>query len=271
VSSEIEVGQRALCFRIVPLSGALDERSAREGVIVLLDVTEARRLERMRRDFVANASHELRTPVAAVLAAAETLASGAGEEPAARAKFLDILQRHALRLSRLTSDLLELSRLEAGHEPRIESVSVAAVLETVRAELGPRAQAQSITLESALAPDLPEVAAEPAALEQILNNLIDNAIKYTPAGGRVTVTARADERDVTLVVADTGPGIPEPHLGRIFERFYRVDSARSRELGGTGLGLAIVKHLALSMGGMVGVESEVRRGSRFLVRLPRAR
>jgi two-component system phosphate regulon sensor histidine kinase PhoR len=270
VSSELELGSRALCFRVVPIGPP----AAREGVVVLLDVTEARRIERMRRDFVANASHELRTPVAAVLAAAETLAtlsSGAGEEPVARATFLDILQRHALRLSRLTSDLLELSRLEAGHEPHIESVSVAAALETVLAELGPRAQAKSIAIESQLAPGLPEVAAETAALEQILNNLLDNAIKYTPAGGRVTVSARADEREVTLVVSDTGPGIPEPHLGRIFERFYRVDSARSRELGGTGLGLAIVKHLALSMGGSVGVESDVGRGSRFLVRLPRAR
>lgn len=267
VSSELEVGSRALCFRVVPLG----EPAVREGVVVLLDVTESRRLERMRRDFVANASHELRTPVAAVLAAAETLASGAGEEPEARTTFLDILQRHALRLSRLTSDLLELSRLEAGHEPRIESVSVAAALETVLAELGPRAQAKSIAFERAIGPELPEVAAETAALEQILNNLLDNAIKYTPAGGQVTVAASADEREVTLVVSDTGPGIPESHLGRIFERFYRVDSARSRELGGTGLGLAIVKHLALSMGGSVGVESDVGRGSRFSLRLPRAR
>ncbi|MSP59474.1 MAG: HAMP domain-containing histidine kinase [Myxococcales bacterium] len=262
----LEVQGRALEMKALPLG----ERGLRQAVVVLLDVTDARRGERMRRDFVANASHELRTPVAAVLAAADTLQAGAGDDPEARDSFLAILVRHAHRLSRLTGDLLDLSRLEAGYRPRIEAVAVGAALDTVLAALGPRADEKAIAVQAALPPGLPAVAAERAALEQVLANLLDNAIKYTPDGGRVEVTASANEREVAVTVADSGPGIPSEHLPRLFERFYRVDSARSRELGGTGLGLAIASHLALAHGGDVSVESTPGSGARFTVRLPRA-
>jgi two-component system phosphate regulon sensor histidine kinase PhoR len=267
VSRELVAQARTLRVTARPLGGRL-----RRMVVVLLDMTEARRLERLRRDFVANASHELRTPVAAILAAAETLAAGAADDASARASFVDILGRHAQRLSRLTADLLDLARLEAGYRPRVEVVPVQAVIEAVMPSLQPRAAEKPLTLETELAPPADgdfTVAAERAAVEQVLSNLVDNAIKYTPAGGRVRVAARALPGLVELVVADTGPGIPAEHLPRLFERFYRVDNARSRELGGTGLGLSIVKHLVAAHGGEVRVESEVGHGTRFLVLLPR--
>jgi two-component system phosphate regulon sensor histidine kinase PhoR len=232
-------------------------------------MTEARRVERLRRDFVANASHELRTPVAAIVGVAETLAAGAAEDASARASFLDILIRHAERLSRLTADLLDIARLEGGYRPRVESVPVSAAVEAVLATLGPRAQEKQLQLVVAPSAEL-TLAAERAAVEQILTNLVDNAIKYTPPGGTITVRAEGRAKTVLLTVEDTGPGIPEQHLPRLFERFYRVDTARSRELGGTGLGLAIVKHLVLANGGEIGVESRVGRGTRFTVSLPRA-
>jgi two-component system phosphate regulon sensor histidine kinase PhoR len=271
VSRELITQGRTLRVTARPLGGRL-----RRMVVVLLDMTEARRLERLRRDFVANASHELRTPVAAILAAAETLAAGAADDASARASFVDILGRHAQRLSRLTADLLDLARLEAGYRPRVEVVPMPAVLEAVLPSLQPRAAEKQLTLETELEPPPKDdgggdftVAAERAAVEQVLSNLVDNAIKYTPAGGRVRVEARALPGRVELVVADTGPGIPAEHLPRLFERFYRVDNARSRELGGTGLGLSIVKHLVAAHGGEIRVESEVGHGTRFVVLLPR--
>jgi two-component system phosphate regulon sensor histidine kinase PhoR len=238
--------------------------------VVLLDTTEAKRLERLRREFVANASHELRTPVAAIVGVAETLAAGAADDPEARGSFLEILMRHAQRLSRLTADLLDIARLEAGYKPRLEVVeierAVDAVLGTLHVKAGPR----NITLEKKT-PMGERVSAERAAVEQIITNLVDNAIKYTPAGGRVSVRAESRGGRVRVIVEDTGPGIPKEHHARLFERFYRVDDARSRDLGGTGLGLAIVKHLALANGGDVAVESEVGRGSRFIVSMPESR
>jgi two-component system phosphate regulon sensor histidine kinase PhoR len=163
---------------------------------------------------------------------------------------------------------LDLSRLEAGYRPRVETFAAAAAAQTVLGALHARAEAKSLELSSAVPDDL-ALSADRAAVEQILTNLVDNAIKYTQRG-RVRVTAEARGERALLTVEDTGPGIPAVHLPRLFERFYRVDDARSRELGGTGLGLAIVKHLVLANGGEVTVESEVGRGSRFLVSLPRA-
>jgi two-component system phosphate regulon sensor histidine kinase PhoR len=260
---ELQVGNRHLSVDALPLGTPESEQT----VVVLQDLTESRKLERLRRDLVANASHELRTPVAAILGAAETLSAGAAEDAEARASFVDILLRHAQRLSRLTTDLLDLSRLEAGYRPRIETVDVAEVVQTVVGSLASKAGAKQILLENAT--PAVTVAAERPALEQVLTNLVDNAIKYTTQGGSVRVTAEPEEGQVRIVVADTGVGIAAEHLPRLWERFYRVDAARSRELGGTGLGLAIVKHLVLSHGGSVDVESEVGRGSSFIVRLPR--
>jgi two-component system phosphate regulon sensor histidine kinase PhoR len=164
----------------------------------------------------------------------------------------------------LTSDLLDIARLEAGYRPRVETVVLANAVETVLTSLHAKAATKSITLSGSVRPEL-SVTAERAAVEQILTNLVDNAIKYTPAGGSVTVTAEARGHKTKLTVADTGPGIPKQHHQRLFERFYRVDDARSRDMGGTGLGLAIVKHLALANGGDIGVESEMGKGSRFIV------
>ena len=243
----------------------------KQAVIVLIDVTEPKRLERLRQEFVANASHELRTPVAAIVGVAETLAAGAADDPEARSSFLEILVRHAQRLSRLTADLLDIARLEAGYKPRVEVVEVDRVVDAVLGTLQVKAEPKQIALEKKLPPELElRVSAERAAVEQMLSNLVDNAIKYTPAGGRVSVRAEARGGRVRMIVEDTGPGIPREHHQRLFERFYRVDDARSRDLGGTGLGLAIVKHLALANGGDVSVESEVGKGSRFIVALPQS-
>jgi two-component system, OmpR family, phosphate regulon sensor histidine kinase PhoR len=264
-SREVSVGGRALAVQVDPVA----ESSAPQAVVVLIDVTEPKRLERLRREFVANASHELRTPVAAIVGVAETLAAGAADDPDARASFLEILMRHAQRLSRLTADLLDIARLEGGYRPRVETVALLPSVEAVLTTVGAKAAARSVTLVHHVAPAL-QVMAERAAVEQILTNLVDNAIKYTPPGGSVTVSASLDKDKVRVAVADTGPGIPRQHHQRLFERFYRVDDARSRDLGGTGLGLAIVKHLALANGGDVGVESDVGKGSRFIVSLPAA-
>ena len=266
VTREIVAEPRTLKVTARPLGGPQSQI-----VVVLLDTTEARRLERLRRDFVANASHELRTPVAAIVGAVETLAAGAADDEVARGSFIDILTRHADRLSRLTSDLLDIARMEGGYRPRAERVPTGAVVDTVLQALAARAEDRAIVLASAIAPEdaAVELLAERGAVEQVLTNLVDNALKYTPAGGRVTVSATSNERRTELVVADTGPGIAAEHLPRLFERFYRVDNARSRELGGTGLGLSIVRHLVAAHGGEIRVESILGQGSRFLVEWPR--
>jgi two-component system phosphate regulon sensor histidine kinase PhoR len=240
-----------------------------EVLLLLRDVTEAKRGEAMRRDFVANASHELRTPVAAIRGAAETLLAGALAEPDSARHFVDMVARHAERLARLTQDLLDLSRIESGQWTmelcRVELSGLAQGVLDLHAD---RAAEKALRL----ARDVPEglaARADPRALEQVLVNLIDNAVKYTPRGGAVTLGAAREEAGVVLTVADTGPGIDRHHLPRLFERFYRADPGRSREQGGTGLGLAIVKHLTQAQEGEVGVESGAG-GTRFWVRLPAA-
>jgi two-component system phosphate regulon sensor histidine kinase PhoR len=248
------------------LSATLTPLSGGRALVVLRDLTEAKRLESIRRDFIANASHELRTPVAAITGAAETLLSSTQVlDPAARG-FVEMIARHAERLSRLTRALLDLSRLETG-DFRIEIGPIelaplcTAAIELVR----DRAAQKRIVLGFDGAPAL-RALADRRALEQILVNLLDNAIKFTPEGGRVTMLADGAGPSVVLSVLDTGPGIEPRHRARIFERFYRADAGRARESGGTGLGLAIVKHLAQAQGGEVGVESGPG-GSRFWVKL----
>jgi two-component system phosphate regulon sensor histidine kinase PhoR len=239
-----------------------------EVLVLLRDITEAKRAQATRRDFVANASHELRTPISAICAAAETLQAGAVEDPASARGFVDIIARQAGRLARLTQDLLDLSRIESRQwKLELVPVDVRGLSQQVMELLGRAAREK--TLE--LAQDVPEgavVRADVRALEQVLVNLVENAVKYT-AAGRVTVAAERDDSEWVISVLDTGPGIERHHLPRIFERFYRIDPGRSREQGGTGLGLAIVKHLVQWMGGQVGVESGAG-GSRFWVRLPAA-
>lgn len=237
---------------------------------VLVDVTELRRLESVRRDFVANASHELRTPVAAVRSAAETLRS-AVNDPAAAARFTGIIERNAERLERLIEDLLELSRIESREfQLALEPVELGSVVRHVFSLHRHRAEQKRIVLGAEFAAALPPARADRRALEQIFGNLVDNALKYCPEDAHVSVCAAADGNSVQVSIADTGPGIEQKHLPRLFERFYRVDAGRSRELGGTGLGLSIVKHLVEAMGGAVGVQSPPGKGTTFTFTLPKA-
>ncbi|MCA9707938.1 MAG: PAS-domain containing protein [Myxococcales bacterium] len=238
-------------------------------VIVMHDVTELRRLETVRQDFIANVSHELRTPVAVIKANAETLLAGAIERPEKAALFLDALGRHADRLGRLVADLLDISRIEAGrYQLEIGPVDVVELCERTLAALALQAQTKGIQLQTGLHGEL-WVASDDKALEQVLFNLVSNAIKYTQPGGHVEVDAVILEREgsepsrLRIEVRDDGPGIDPRHHGRVFERFYRVDSGRARDMGGTGLGLAIVKHLVEAMGERVGVDARRPRGSVF--------
>jgi two-component system, OmpR family, phosphate regulon sensor histidine kinase PhoR len=249
---------------------AAPQRSKGQCVLVLRDVTELRRLESMRRDFVANVSHELRTPVSIISANVETLLAGAFKDPVRAHEFLSAVQRNAERLTRLVSDLLDLSRIEAGQ--RELSLSLMTAEEPIGAVidlLETRAQERGLSLVVEVEDDL-EFAGEEHALEQVLVNLVDNAIKYTPSGGEIGLVARAEGEHAVFEVWDTGPGVPEGHRARLFERFYRVDPGRSRDMGGTGLGLSIVKHLVEAMRGQVGMRPREGGGSTFWVRLPRA-
>ena len=254
---------RRLLVHTSPLSGDDDDGM----LFVLVDVTELRRLESLRRDFVANASHELRTPIAAVRSATETLHSGALDDPAAAVRFLDIIDRNAARLQSLVEDMLELSKLESNEfKLKRERVELTSVVPIVLGLFRERAEKKGVRLGSELVGGA-AVEGDARALEHVLSNLVDNAVKYCPAGTRVTVSAALDRERIRLVVTDNGPGIPAEHVTRVFERFYRVDAGRSRELGGTGLGLSIVKHMVEAMRGKVSVESEVGRGSTFVVSL----
>ena len=247
----------------------LSPLSSSRALLVLRDLTESKRLEGVRRDFIANASHELRTPVTAISGAAETLLTGALQLDEGVRGFVEIIARHADRLSRLTHDLLDLSRLESGDfRPELGPLAVGPVCETCLDLVRDRATAKQILLGFDGPPGLRAVA-DRRALEQILVNLLDNAVKYTPPGGRVTVLADGGAQSVVLSVIDTGPGIEPRQQQRVFERFYRADNGRARAAGGTGLGLSIVKHLAQAQGGQVGVESG-QGGSRFWLRLPGA-
>jgi two-component system, OmpR family, sensor histidine kinase SenX3 len=238
-------------------------------VVVARDVTAARRVERLRRDFVANASHELKTPVASILAIAETLRHAVAEDTDAAERFLARLESEANRLSRLVRDLLELSRLEGEfHEPA--AVRLDDVVRTETERLRPRAESAGLSLVVERLEPL-EVEGSDADLALLVHNLVDNAIRYTEEGGRIRVALAFDAGMAEIGVDDTGIGIPSRDLDRVFERFYRVDPARSRETGGTGLGLSIVRHVAGSHGGEVRVESVLGAGSTFSVRLPARR
>ncbi|MGZ8630481.1 MAG: sensor histidine kinase [Actinomycetota bacterium] len=237
-------------------------------LIVVTDITDARRIESVRRDFVANASHELKTPAASIQAAAETLRSVVGEDPDAAPRFAVQLEREALRLSRIVADLLDLSRLESGSELG-ERVRLDALVREEAERYDDQAREAGIRL-SVKAADATTVRGTARDLSLLVRNLIDNAIRYTRPGGTVEICVRPDPDEVTLDVRDTGVGIPVRDLPRIFERFYRVDRARSRETGGTGLWLSIVRHVAENHGGSVSVDSELGAGSTFTVRLPPA-
>lgn len=239
-------------------------------VLLIEDVTTVRRLERVRRDFIANVSHELRTPVAVIRANAETLLAGAKDDPQMAPKLMDGLHRNAERLARILADLLDLSRLEAGqYRLDVAPVPVKTVTEQSLSAVETTAQKRGVAVELAV-PESIAVAADAKALDQILVNLLDNGVKWARQEGTVRVEAHEVGDAVRIEVQDDGPGIAEKHRARVFERFYRVDESRARDAGGTGLGLSIVKHLVESMGGEVGVEPNTPRGSVFWLQLPRA-
>lgn len=271
IHGEVVVGSirtRSLAATAAPISF---EGSTTGAVMVLHDITEIRRLERARRDFIANISHEFKTPLTAIQGFAETLLGGALDDAQNRTRFLEIIREHALRLGRLTDDLLKLAQIEAGHMQReTEPVSVKDVVDPCMEVMRIKADQKGLLLEAEYGSDLPMLMGDARSFQEILQNLLDNAVRYTPRGGRIRVKAAVEESEVVLSVADTGIGIPKAEQDRIFERFYRADAARSRESGGTGLGLSIVKHLVEAHGGRIRIDSEVGQGSTFFVYLPQA-
>lgn len=270
-SREIQIAQRTVQSKINPiLSGHGQSRGA---VIVFHDVTELRRLEKMRTEFVANVSHELRTPLTSIKGFVETLLDGAADDPSLRNRFLEIIQAETLRLQRLIEDLLTLARLE-GHENHPEKspplVSYAhQAYDKIKPLIQSVAQTKGIQLDVDLPGDLPPLNIGEDFLSQLLLNLLENAVKYT-AEGRVWLKVQIGPKFLRFEFGDTGCGIPEDILPRIFERFYRVDKARSREQGGTGLGLSIVKHMVEDIGGNISVDSKLGVGTVFTCYLPRA-
>jgi two-component system phosphate regulon sensor histidine kinase PhoR len=241
----------------------------RGGIAILHDITDLERLERVRKDFVANVSHELRTPLTAIRGYTETLLEGALEDHENNRKFLEVIKTHAIRLNSIASDLLALSELESGKATAEQTrVSVRAAIEAALRTVEAEAQGRRVKLLRGRMEDV-EVLGERVHLEQALVNLLDNAVKFNRPDGEVRVeVTRTEDDEVCVTIADNGIGIASTDLPRLFERFYRVDKARSREVGGTGLGLSIVKHIVERMHGRVAVESQLGKGSVFTILLP---
>jgi two-component system, OmpR family, phosphate regulon sensor histidine kinase PhoR len=242
---------------------------AGSAVVLLHDLTEVERVEKTRRDFIANVSHELRTPLTSIQGYAETLIDLSTID-SATGEFLEIIRKNASRMSRLTEDLLTLARVESGEQRfRVQEIAASQLIREAQQYFAEMAHLQGSDLSIELSEDA-LVKADPEAVHQVFSNLISNAVKYCPPGTPIVIGGRRRDTDVEFFVRDTGPGIASEHLPRLFQRFYRVDKARSRESGGTGLGLAIVKHIVIAHGGTVRVESELHHGSRFFFTLPRA-
>jgi len=257
---------------ILPSKRKTDEDSegVRGAIAVFHDITRLKQLEKIRQDFVANVSHELRTPLTTIKGYAETLLDGALKEDQAF-QFVQVIKRHTDRLTKIVEDLLMLSRIETKEfQLKLEVVSVRDFIDDVTDFVKDLAEKKKISLSRNEIPSSLSVQADRSHLEQILINLLDNAIKYTPEGGRVTISAiEGDSKDIQFLIEDNGIGIPKEDLSRVFERFYRVDKGRSKEMGGTGLGLSIVKHLVQAHGGRVWVESQPGKGSVFYFTLPK--
>ncbi|MBK8251882.1 MAG: PAS domain-containing protein [Polyangiaceae bacterium] len=268
-SREIEIGGVLGRRLLVRTSPRTDKGSGGGAVALLHDVTDLRRLETIRTEFVANVSHELRTPVTAITTAAETLLGGALEHPADAAEFVEMIERNARRLRRLVDDILDLSKIEGkAYElaPKLELIRPVFVAAKKLVDDAAARRRMRVVID---APPEIEAWLDRHAFEQVIGNLLDNAIKYAGEGSFVTLSAKAEKEAVLVSVADTGAGIAPEHLDRLFERFYRVDTGRSREMGGTGLGLAIVKHLVEAMDGTITVKSTLGRGTTFTLRLSR--
>lgn len=238
-------------------------------LLVLHDVTRVRRLEQVRRDFIANVSHEMRTPLSSIKGFAETLRTGALEDEKVAKEFISSIEKQADNMTALVEDLLDLSAIESGQRvPSTERIELAGAVQEIVKTLLPIAKKKKITIENLIADESMVISADRGHLKQILINLMENAIKFNHEGGWIKLSAESAEKMFFLKVADSGSGIPSQDIPRIFERFYRVDKARSRAMGGTGLGLSIVKHLVEANGGSVSVESSVGKGSTFIVSFP---
>jgi two-component system phosphate regulon sensor histidine kinase PhoR len=237
-------------------------------LLVMNDITRITQLEMMRKDFVANVSHELRTPITSILGFVETLRQSENIDPETRDGFLEIIHRQAFRLEHIIGDLMALSRLEEGESGLVrETVGVRELFQGAMDTLAFKAEARNTQIQLDVRND-ETCFVHPILAEQALVNLLENAIKYSPEGSRVTLSSQTNGEEVIVIVRDDGPGIPESELTRIFERFHRLDKARSREMGGTGLGLAIVKHIAIKHGGRVWVESSLGKGCAFHIAFP---
>ena len=254
-------------LRVVPI-GKINGNGAADGALgVFFDITRTERLEHVRQEFLSNVSHELRTPLTSIIAFVETLETGATEDTESCQRFLSIIRKNASRMQGLIDDILELTAIEGGNvQLRAAPVDLHELVQGVCDSLDAKAAVQGVTLENKVRPDA-TVYADERRLEQMLTNLIDNAIKFSREHSTVSISHEPGTRD-RILVRDNGDGIPAQHLERLFERFYRVDRARSRDMGGTGLGLAIVKHIALLHGGEVTVTSELGKGSTFTIHLP---
>jgi two-component system phosphate regulon sensor histidine kinase PhoR len=272
VESEVTVGTvrvRTFAVTAAPVRASEEGGTAIGAVLVLHDISELRRLERVRQDFVANVSHEFKTPLTAIRGFAETLLGGALDDVDHRVRFVEIIQDHAERLTRLTDDLLKLSTIEAGKmELELLTVSPQELLKMCADTASFAAKKKQQTIKIECARDLPAVRGDSGRLRDVLQNLLDNAVQYTPAGGHIVASAAREGDEIVFTVADNGIGIPQAEQERIFERFYRVDEGRSREVGGTGLGLSIARHIAEAHGGRVWVESAIGQGSRFHFSVP---
>lgn len=254
MAREIDVDGKTMLVsaRPLPTGGA---------VVVLHDLTEVRRLETVRRDFVANVSHELKTPLTSISGYAETLVAEQPDNETTR-RFLRVIRDNAHRMQRLVDSLLDLSRIESGTwRPETESLDLGTVVREAWTELAERSARRGVSLEPDLAPGAGMVRADPGALDQVLRNVLENALRYAPQGSAITLRSRAQDNGVLISISDEGPGIAREHLPRIFERFYRADLARSRDDGGTGLGLAIVRHLVEAHGGRVDAHSVLGEGA----------
>lgn len=270
INQELEIIPLRRSFRVnvVPIMKAEGTLGV---VAVLRDITELRELEHMRSEFVANVSHELRTPLTSIKGFVETLLDGAIDEREVATRFLEIINLETDRLTRLINDILSLSSLEAKEKDIMKvTVDISGIIQKVVSMLSPLAKEKNIFINSNITLDNPLIMANEDMIRQVLINLIDNAIKYTPEGGHVQITATPSRLGIKVSIQDTGIGMPVESMSRLFERFYRVDKARSRELGGTGLGLAIVKHVLDAHGGTIKVESQTGKGSKFTFYLPSA-
>lgn len=263
--SDMAAGPRIFRAQATPAS------AAGGAVLVLHDISDLRRVDRVRRDFVANVSHELRTPLTAVRGYVEALMEEP-LEPQQRKKFLEVIDRHTGRMERLVRDLLRLARLDAQQETvEPHSIEIASLFRSVSIDLAERIETRLLRVDATVEPDAAVVEADPTKLHDALRNLVENAVNYSPEGGRIELGARLDNGRILLSVKDEGPGLPEADLGRVFERFYRVDKSRARDPGGTGLGLSIVRHLVELHGGTVHAANRRDGGAIFTIALPHAR